>query len=368
MLGSDQTHYTNFSGDKKGWPLYLSIGNIPWSVRKKVSSRTTVLLALLPVPPKVKNLTGGALKRQQDTNADVARQVQQILWAPLEKLYANGRRGDVVLDCADGYQRRCFLSVSIWIGDYMENIAQHSIMKDWCPVCELEPKEFDHGSIKGKTRRWGQYKRLVDLYNDPSTSNENAAKIHANLKEFGVNTRLGTVWGLKCFDQKTMIVPDILHTLHLGLQKHEMEWITGFTKDEGVATEFDAVWTKIENYCGLTALGKEYNQVSQWNGREMRFVANTVHAVFAGVLRNRYQGKETPEHVERAIACVGAYSALSLYAGYHSHNEETLNGMDEENAVFQKLKHVFGKYRVGKRMAVVCDEWVTQLKEDIKVR
>ncbi|RPB21313.1 hypothetical protein L211DRAFT_769374, partial [Terfezia boudieri ATCC MYA-4762] len=32
LLVSDETHLTNFSGDKKLWPVYMSIGNIGSSI------------------------------------------------------------------------------------------------------------------------------------------------------------------------------------------------------------------------------------------------------------------------------------------------------------------------------------------------
>jgi hypothetical protein len=41
---------TNFSGGKTAWPVYISIGNIPKSIRAKINSYSTLLLAYLPVP------------------------------------------------------------------------------------------------------------------------------------------------------------------------------------------------------------------------------------------------------------------------------------------------------------------------------
>ncbi|KAF8423933.1 hypothetical protein BGX38DRAFT_1107592, partial [Terfezia claveryi] len=35
LFASDATHLTNFSGDGKGWPIYMSIGNIKSSFRNK---------------------------------------------------------------------------------------------------------------------------------------------------------------------------------------------------------------------------------------------------------------------------------------------------------------------------------------------
>ncbi|KAI5839086.1 hypothetical protein DFP73DRAFT_599051 [Morchella snyderi] len=53
ICSSDITHLTNFSGDKKSWPIYLTIGNIPGNIRSKPSNKAHLLLALLPIPPKV---------------------------------------------------------------------------------------------------------------------------------------------------------------------------------------------------------------------------------------------------------------------------------------------------------------------------
>ncbi|KAF8416585.1 hypothetical protein EV426DRAFT_509221, partial [Tirmania nivea] len=38
LFASDATHLTNFSGDSKVWPLYMSIGNIKSSIRNQPTS------------------------------------------------------------------------------------------------------------------------------------------------------------------------------------------------------------------------------------------------------------------------------------------------------------------------------------------
>src|SRR5205085_5238838 len=55
ICASDTTHLTNFSGDKKAWPIYITIGNIKSTTRNKPLSMALILLALLPVPPKLKD-------------------------------------------------------------------------------------------------------------------------------------------------------------------------------------------------------------------------------------------------------------------------------------------------------------------------
>ena len=44
ILASDKTALTQFGGDKKAWPVYLTIGNISKEVRRRPSSHSTVLL------------------------------------------------------------------------------------------------------------------------------------------------------------------------------------------------------------------------------------------------------------------------------------------------------------------------------------
>jgi len=52
LFVSDATHLTNFSGDGKVWPLYMTIGNIKSSIRNKPTSHAWVPVAILPNTPK----------------------------------------------------------------------------------------------------------------------------------------------------------------------------------------------------------------------------------------------------------------------------------------------------------------------------
>ena len=49
---SDATHLTNFAGDQKAWPIYMTIGNIVSSARMANALLSVALLALLPIPMK----------------------------------------------------------------------------------------------------------------------------------------------------------------------------------------------------------------------------------------------------------------------------------------------------------------------------
>ena len=52
ICASDNTHWTNFSGNQHAWPLYLTIGNIGNDIRWTPQKRAWILIGLMPCPPK----------------------------------------------------------------------------------------------------------------------------------------------------------------------------------------------------------------------------------------------------------------------------------------------------------------------------
>ena len=49
ILSSDKTQLTQFQGDKKAWPVYLTIGNISKKICCQPSTHATILVGYLPV-------------------------------------------------------------------------------------------------------------------------------------------------------------------------------------------------------------------------------------------------------------------------------------------------------------------------------
>jgi len=114
---SDQTNLTNFSGDKKVWPVYMTIGNLSSTIRNRPGSMAILLLGLLPIPPKLAK-SSRADKLQRLINADTLRGVIELIFGPLNSAAWEG----APIDCADGKIRRCFPIMSGWIADHIENL------------------------------------------------------------------------------------------------------------------------------------------------------------------------------------------------------------------------------------------------------
>ena len=100
---SDQTNLTNLSEDKKVWPVYITIRNLPSARRNSPGSMGVLLLALLQVPPKLSKCSK-ADRRPSKINADTLQDVFELIFAPLQDVAQVG----IPIDCADSKVRLCF--------------------------------------------------------------------------------------------------------------------------------------------------------------------------------------------------------------------------------------------------------------------
>jgi len=84
LFTSDATHLTNFSGDGKVWPLYMSIENIKSSVRNRPTFHAWVPVALLPSNPKrIQKVPGWLEKNQEQEAIQVHHDLLRFLLRPL---------------------------------------------------------------------------------------------------------------------------------------------------------------------------------------------------------------------------------------------------------------------------------------------
>ena len=134
---SDQTNLTNFSGEKKAWLVYMTIGNLPSTILNRPGSMVILLPGLLPIRSKLAN-SSWANKLQRLINAETLCGVFELIFAPLNSAARQG----APIDCADGKIRRCFPIMSGWIADHMQNVTLHGIKSNPCPKCEVPPEEL----------------------------------------------------------------------------------------------------------------------------------------------------------------------------------------------------------------------------------
>jgi len=83
ICGSDETQLTDFSCDKKAWPIYLTIGNIHSSIWNKYSYLAQIVLAFLPVPPKFQWNSASDDRAQRDINQQLLCDIAKIVLEPV---------------------------------------------------------------------------------------------------------------------------------------------------------------------------------------------------------------------------------------------------------------------------------------------
>src|SRR6266576_3849817 len=292
LFASDVTHLTNFSGDGKVWPIYMSIGNIKSSPRNKSSNHSWVLVALLLIGPKrVKKVPGWSEEKQEQESIEVVHSLLQFILRPL----SNERQDGVEVRCTDEVIRNCYFRVAAWLADHMENSIIYSTYSNQCPICECPVHELGEPA-QYPLRNHHQYCSWVQESDKDSLHNHGAKCVN------------NALWTLRGITPAEIVRSDILHTMLLGNLQHLMNWITGFLEVHGRLHAFDEVWKTMPPYPGNILPGKPYHQITQVTGKEMRAVLKVILAVFtASLRRNTDAVRPTPgqqQQFKTAIECV----------------------------------------------------------------
>ena len=133
LFASDATHLTNYSGDGKVWPLYISFRNIKSSTRNKPSNQVWVPVALLPVRPKpIKKVPEWSEEKQEQESIKVLHSLLEVILRPI----SNKAQDGIQVKCADEVIQSCYFRVPAWLADHMENSTIHCTYSTQCSICE----------------------------------------------------------------------------------------------------------------------------------------------------------------------------------------------------------------------------------------
>jgi hypothetical protein len=262
----------------------LNLGNIDSTIRSEPSNLACILVALLPVAPKYQFTVYGkttAMKEQQIHNREVLRMVFELIVSPLDELFNSGK----LMLCADGRMRQCYPVICAWTADYFENIHLHSIKQPHCPVCEAPKSSFGEGnSSSWQLRDYRLYLQKMIL----TTPGDETERCEARqyLEDRAVGTSEGIFWNMKCISPTTIIIPDIFHTIYLGMLNHMMDWVTCFLKQHSRIDKFNQLWAMMPPYPGFAQFNKPYSHVMQWSGNEMKAHRRVIVPVFVATVLN----------------------------------------------------------------------------------
>jgi hypothetical protein len=261
IISSDETRLTTFSGDKKAHPVYLTIGNLPKRLRRRISKRGNVLIGYLPVP---KLDCESDKEKRRFHRRDLFHKCLKALLAPL----ADACKTGVEVPCADGSIRRIYPALAAYIADFPEQCKVACIKTSYCPMCTVRPDQ------RG------------DLGNSPLRNRDDVSAAMAEHKEFGSAKfeRLG-LFDVEPFwkdyphvNVGCLMTPDLLHQMNKGVMKdHLTKWVTEILGKQII----DERHASMPEYHGMRHFKHGISTVSQWTGRELKEMAKILLPVMS---------------------------------------------------------------------------------------
>jgi hypothetical protein len=166
------------------------------------------------------------------------------------------------------------------------------------------------------------------------------------LEDPAVGTSEGVFWNMKCISPTTIIIPDILNIVYLGMLNHSVDLVTSFLDQHSRIDRFNHLWAMVPLYPGLAGFNKPYSQVTKWSGEEMKALGGVIVPVFAATHSNSSANHRIP--FTEALLCIMHLVDFHLIAQYRYHTQATIESMEKYLEEFHSHKDVFSRFHAGK--------------------
>ena len=255
ICGSDEMQLTDFSGDKKAWPINLTIGNIHSSIRNKYSYLALILHAFLPVPPKFQWNSASNDRAQRDINQQVLCDIAKIVLEPVTRFPTGGDINSGALwPCSDGKMRCCWPIFASWLADHIEHANLMGVKDNAGPKCQTPKDKLGSRilppDLESHRRKSAVFQQKYREYQNAKTaSHHQAIKITEDwFESMGARPVPCIFWDLPYVEAYDHHWPDILHIIYITTFNHLMTWIEGYLQRHGKAAVFDEIWAGIPPY------------------------------------------------------------------------------------------------------------------------
>lgn len=317
IIATDKTQLTQFTGGKSAYPVYLTLGNLPKSVRRKPSLHACVLLGYLSVD----KITREKLT-QQEQRARNQRLFHESMRVILEPLLEAGKHG-VEMTGGDGATRKVFPIIAAYVADYPEQCLVTCSKYGTCPKCRCPASDLGNPKAHPlRTQAW-----TLEVIQEARKATESVAQFHKICMEQDVS---GSVYkpfwhGFPHTDIHLSITPDVLHQLYQGVFKHLVNWCTRIMSAE----ELDYRIRSLPPAYGARHFKNGISALSQISGTERKQMAKILLGCLVGVFPKK-----------ALLACRSLLDFIYL-AQYSTHDDITLGYLQDALDTFQKNKSYF---------------------------
>ena len=325
ILATDKTQLTQFSGNRLAYPVYMTLGNIPRSIRRKPSQHACVLVAYLSV-----NKSVGQELTQKEKSARIQQIFHDSLRVVLEPLKKAGKEG-MEVTFGDGYVRRVHPILACYVADYPEQCLVTCCKYGTCPKCDLGEDQIGN-------REGGNWRTQRDTL----TTIKKAAASATSTTAFQLRCRQDHIsgavtrpfWdGFPLYDIHLSITPDVLHQLYQGIVKYLVLWCTCLME----VKELDERIKALPPCFGVRHFKKGWSELSQVSGGERKNMARILLACIVGRVPSK------------AVICFRALLDFIYIAQYASHDDDTLQYLEDALDLYHQNKDVLTDEGLGLR-------------------
>jgi hypothetical protein len=153
--------------------------------------------------------------------------------------------------------------------------------------------------------------------------------------------------------------------MQIGMLDHLQKWIFYIMKTHERLDKYNAIWLSVPAYHHFTPNNTSYEEVSQWNGKEMKEMSRYLLAVVIQSLQGRSSAQRPIFNC--AIVCTRALLEFYMYARSDSHDDATLSYNEDALHRFHIFKDVFLLGRAGKKAKAKANALGTELVKKRKV-
>jgi len=126
--------------------------------------------------------------------------------------------------------------------------------------------------------------------------------------------------------------------MRIGMLDHLQKWIFHYMQSHEQLDKYKAIWLSVPAYNDLTPWKQAYEEVAQWNRKEMKEMSRNLLAFVTKSLRGRFPAQRPIFNC--TIECTQALWEFYMYNQYESHDDATLSNMQDGLRAFHTFNEV----------------------------